>query len=93
MRKDEPLRWRPALANLPNRKKPMTTEQTTPEKLTDAEIDAFDQSSREQFERTLRLSQALRQAWKEQPPEEPKPGSDEAKEAIKDAIKQGAKED
>ena len=70
----------------------MTTEETTPEKLTDAEIDAFDQKAREQFEQTLRMSQALREAWKPEP-EEPKPGSDEAKEAIKDAIKQGAKED
>lgn len=83
MRKDEPLRWHPARSNL----KPMP-ETGKVEKLTDAEIDAFDQQAREQFEQTLRMSQALRMAWKPEP-DEPQPGSEEAKEAIRDAIKQG----
>jgi hypothetical protein len=84
MQKDESFRWHPARANL----KPMP-ETGKVETLTEAEIDAFDQKAREQFEQTLRMSQALREAWKPEP-EEPKPGSDEAKEAIRDAIKQGA---
>lgn len=62
-----------------------------PEKptMTDAEIDAFDQHAKENFEQTLKMTQALREAWRPQDAE-PKPGTPEAEAALKDAIKQGA---
>lgn len=66
----------------------MNEEEEKPESITDAEIEAFDQTAKEQFERSLRISQALREAQKPEA-KEPQPGSDEAKEAIRDAIKQG----
>ena len=77
-------RWYPALANL----KPMPETGQPEKKWTEAELDAFDQEARENFERTLRMSQQLRQAWLPSQ-DEPKPGTPEATAAIKDAIKQG----
>jgi hypothetical protein len=63
------------------------TDKETYGSLTDAELEAFDKASHEQFDRSLRISQALRQARKP-PASEPQPGSEEAKEAIRDAIRQ-----
>lgn len=55
--------------------------------LTEAELDAFDQKAREQFEQSRRITQALRQAQKKEA--DPAPGTEEAKELIRDAIRQG----
>lgn len=61
-----------------------------PETLTDAEIDAFDQKAREQFEQSLRMTYALRLALqREIPADDPRPGTPEAEAAVREAIKQG----
>jgi len=57
------------------------------QKITAAELDAFDAKARDGFEHMLKISAALREAQRQE--QEPKPGSEEAAAAIKDAIKQG----